>query len=185
MARPRQVSDDEILEAARAALLEEGPSVSVAAIGRRLGVSGPAVLQRMGGREALVTRALCLDGRPAFLEALERGAEGPTREALVDALVSTAAFFEEVVPRLLVARAGGLDLARLQPGDGPPPPVVVRALVARWLAGLGDPARAVGRAEALVGALEARGFQAWLQPGHAPPLRAWVLTLVDAVLPAP
>ena len=40
MARPRQVSDEQILEAARSCFLEHGPAVSTTVIAKRLGISG-------------------------------------------------------------------------------------------------------------------------------------------------
>ena len=49
--RPRLVSDDEILDAARTCLLAHGPSVALSVIGERLNVSGPALLKRFGSKD--------------------------------------------------------------------------------------------------------------------------------------
>ncbi|HEY9182138.1 MAG TPA: helix-turn-helix domain-containing protein, partial [Gammaproteobacteria bacterium] len=78
--RPRQVSDEAILEAARACLLRDGPGVAIARIAEEVGISAPAVLKRFGTKEQLVTRALLSEAPPN----LSSGPDpGPLRPQLV------------------------------------------------------------------------------------------------------
>lgn len=58
MARPQKVSDEEIIEAARACIMEFGPAVSTSTIAKRVDVSAQALLKRFGGKENLVLAAL-------------------------------------------------------------------------------------------------------------------------------
>lgn len=58
MARPQKVSDEEIIEAARACILEFGPAVPTATIAERVDVSAQALLKRFGGKDNLVVAAL-------------------------------------------------------------------------------------------------------------------------------
>ncbi len=82
--RPRRVSDDDILVAARRCLLQQGAAVSLDTIAHCVGVSGPAVLKRFGTKEQLVTRALLSDAPPD----LSGGPEaGPLRPQLVAILL--------------------------------------------------------------------------------------------------
>ncbi len=186
MPRPRQVSDAEILTAARDALVADGPAVPVAAVAERLGITAAAVLKRAGSRDALVAAALCPPGPPPFLDALRAPPEpGPLRPQLARRLAQAGAFFAEVVPLLVVARAGRVALP-LPPGG--PPPALVRAALADFLraaraAGLGGPAHPDAAADLLLGALESWGFSRWLfhQPPEANALRAYVDTLLDGL----
>ena len=57
-ARPRQISDEEILEGACACFLEHGPGVSTQVIADRLGISQPALFKRFNTKEELMISAL-------------------------------------------------------------------------------------------------------------------------------
>ena len=65
-----------ILDAAQACLLAFGPSVSVTVIGKRVGISGPAVLKRFGSKENLVTRALLSEAPPDLSQGPKPGPLG-------------------------------------------------------------------------------------------------------------
>ena len=58
MGRPRTVSDDVILEAARAVFLEQGPGASTQSIADRLSVSQAALFKRFGTKRDLMIAAL-------------------------------------------------------------------------------------------------------------------------------
>ncbi len=53
MGRPRTVSDEVILEAARSVFLEHGPSASTQAIADRLSLSQAALFKRFGTKHVL------------------------------------------------------------------------------------------------------------------------------------
>jgi AcrR family transcriptional regulator len=167
MGRPRTLSDEALLSAAREVFLEEGPHVPVARIAERLGVTHASVFERVGSKEKLLIEALAPE-RPramgAFAEAPPRDA---AREKLVTMLVELMQFFRRVVPGLVVLKtAGHAPFERARRGELPPPIALRRALAA-WL----ERAVEIGAlrhvdcdvvAEGLLGAMEARVFNAYL-----------------------
>lgn len=183
MGRPRQMSDDDILQAARAVFLEHGARAPVSLVAERLGVSQAALFQRVGSKDRLLRSALAA-GAPRCMMALREGpdAQRSERAQLVDMLADLAAFFDEIVPALVVLRAAGVAI-----DSGPvPPPVVLRELFAGWLRrstlGIASPSAV---AELLLGALEARCFNRHVGgPEYAPgDDRAVIRRLVVALLP--
>ena len=103
MARPRQVSDVQILEAARACFLEHGASVSTTVIAKRLGVSQAALFKRFGTKEDLLVAAL-RPGPEMVRELLDWLAEGPDErpipEQLLDLGVRVRSFFGRLLCRI-------------------------------------------------------------------------------------
>jgi AcrR family transcriptional regulator len=186
MARPRQVTDEQILDAARAVFVERGPGVPVAQVARRLGVTQAALFQRLGSKEQLLAAAFAAAAPPALRTfALGPAAGRPVTEQLVELLAGLAGFFARVLPGLVVLRAAGLPTHRTRRGQLPPP-LAIRAALAGWLRRarpeLPDP-EAVS--EALLGALEARAFNrhvggASFAPGEEP---VFIERLVRALLP--
>ncbi len=180
MARPQTISDEAIRVEARACLLEHGPAVSVATIAARLGVSAPALLQRVGSKVALLRLALVPELPADWARSLAEGPalDQPLRPQLTALLQQLEARFAQVVPSLIVARASRLDLSELsaQALDGA---AQVRRATAAWLhrAGAASPE---ALAELLVGAVESRCFLAYM--GGAPPATG-LDELARAVLP--
>jgi len=186
MARPRQVSDAQIEEAARAAFLEHGPSVSLARIAERLGISAPALLKRVGSKDELLLAAMAPDGAAPF-DALLR--DGPVAARAVDAqlveiLVAMTAFLRETMPRLLTLRAGGTPVpAMLGEARGPAP---VRRDLAAWLrraerAGLARVPDPAAMADLLVGVVEARCVMEHLMARRRRGDRRWAERTVRAL----
>lgn len=178
--RPRRVSDEAILEAARACLLTHGPGVSVATIARQLGVTGPALLKRFGSKDRLVAMALLSEEPPD----LSTGpTPGPLRPQLVAILLRTERRVLNAVPRLATMRAGGV---RASQWLDRPYPLRARQNLHAWLQkarethGLEHPDLAAA-ADLLVSLVEAREFLAWVEPSWAKPGRTWATRAVDAV----
>jgi AcrR family transcriptional regulator len=163
MARPRQISDAQIDAAARATFVERGPSAPVALVAERLGVSHAALLQRAGSKEKLLLRAL----RPGVPEVIARLALPPPPRAQAAARLEALLrdlldFHERMLPGLMVLRAGGLPTA--PPAGAEPPTLVVRRLLTAWLARAArlPRRRAAAVAEGILGAIEARCFNAYV-----------------------
>jgi len=178
--RPRTVSDKNILEAARTCLLDNGPSVTVAAIAERLGVSGPAILKRFGSKENLVMRALLSEPPPD----LSNGpGAGPLRAQLVETLLHTERLLLGAVPRLATLRAGGTKASQWL---DKPHPRRARASLRGWLEkarkthGLSHPDLEAA-ADLLISLVEARGFLSWVEPTWVEPGDAWASRAVDAL----
>lgn len=188
MARPRSITDEEIHQAAREVFIEHGPNAPVSLIAERLGVSHAALFGRVGTKEQLLLEALC-PGRPL---AVERFTESPpaegARDRLIEILTELMAFFQRVVPNLVVLRAAGHSMAELPPREGAPP-VALRWSLTRWLeraseVGALPPVRSWAVAEGLLGAMEARCFNRYLGGGAFAPGDdgAFVRELVEGLL---
>jgi AcrR family transcriptional regulator len=174
MVRPKQISDSDLLHAAREAFLRDGPKTAVAQIAERLGVSAAALFQRVGSKAQLMLLAL-LPGAPAALAAL---AQAPATDRAVsiqlyELLLELMEFLAAVVPSMIVLRAAGLfpppKKARKKGGTAEdaesyvPAPVALRDKLALWLSAAERDGRIKLRdpracAEALLGAMEARCF---------------------------
>lgn len=133
MARPVTIRREDILEAARRLFIEQGFSVSTAAIAREAGVSEGSIFKRFPTKEELFREAMCMGGPDLDLEA--RAGRGDAREELVQVTLRLLAFFEDLVPRLLRlwAQTGESpgDMLRRKGEDAPPLRVIRR--VAEYL----------------------------------------------------
>lgn len=178
MPRPRQVSDEQIDAAARSVFLEHGHSAPVSVVAAKLGVSHAALLQRAGSKDNLLLRALSprtskspalSPGEsprraPGLHEIVLRLREGPpdvgrTRR-LAALLLELHTFLGEMLPGLIVLRARGLPTG--PPPGSEAPTVLLRRVLAEWLGRteVVTKKRAPAIAEALLGAIEARCFNA-------------------------
>lgn len=187
MARPRQVTDEQILETAREAFIEGGPSVSTAVIAERLGVSQAALFKRFGTKEALLVAALVPPERPSWVRMVEGGPDDrPLTTQLVEIGMAVSAFFEELVPRIMTLRSHGVCPHELYREHETPAPVSGKRAMAAWLErarGRGlirdvDPETA---AMLFLGSLHMRAFLHHIEgtPSDERPLEDQVTRLVD------
>lgn len=166
MARPRTVSDEQILDAARRLIRTRGPHVPVEAIAAEVGVSQQAVLKRFGSRDQLLIATLRPPPTPAFFAALE---QGPDRRPFVEQLTEISA----AVAALIVSQAQDFAALRwssasirdvLVPPDAPPAPLAAIRRVSAWLQRCAERGLirhdidAEATALALIGALQARSL---------------------------
>ena len=102
MPRPKTVSDEEIVSAARDVFLERGPSAPLSEIAKRVGLSQPALSQRFGSKRQLLEAALMPRSLPAWVAALEAGPDDrPFREQLVELAGSARRVLAEALPSIL------------------------------------------------------------------------------------
>ena len=164
MARPRQVSDEEILLAARACFLTHGPGVSTTVIASQLGISQAALFKRFGTKRELMFSALLPPSRPQWIARVEQGPdERPIPEQLLEIANAVSSFFDDLIPRMATLKASGCDLQRAMARFDVPPPVRgIKALTA-WF----DTAQRQGRLGAIepgstammfLGSLQGRAF---------------------------
>lgn len=133
MARPQTVSDDEILDTALNCLLEQGPSVSMDVIARRLGVSSQALLKRFHSRKKLVIAALRLPEKLPWHCLVEAGPDDrPVRAQLNDIVRAVAEFLIDVVRRMAVLRWSGIDPRDMLETYVEPPPLVDLRILSEW-----------------------------------------------------
>ena len=165
MARPRQITDEQILTATRACVLAQGPQVPLDTVAAELGVTGPALLKRFGSRQALLLEALKPPALMPFAEEFARGpsADVPLVEQLDALFLQVFAFFAEVVPCVVALRESGIPHDKVFE-KGASPLQAIQALT-RWVElaverGLAqsDAPESVGTA--MLGALQTRAFTA-------------------------
>jgi AcrR family transcriptional regulator len=134
MARPVTITDDQILEAARAVFLEEGFNASTATIARRAGISEGTLFKRYETKEKLFFAALQVPLVPPWAAELEGYVgQGNLRRNLVTVCLSIIRCLEDVIPRVMVAWGSRVrrDLFRGMPE---PPHLRERRLLAKFLA---------------------------------------------------
>lgn len=135
MARPRTVSDEQILEAVRQSVLEHGPRVSLNEVASRVGVSQPALLKRFGSRQQLILSALVPRIPAPWLSHLEAGPDGsPLREQLEGLVGRLARDMEGRLPCWSALRESGIPHEEVFAAMKPPPPVVALKAMTGWLA---------------------------------------------------
>jgi AcrR family transcriptional regulator len=191
MGRPRQVTDDQIDEAARATFVRHGASAPVSLVAKALGISQAALFHRAQSKEELLLRALRprVPAAAAALAALAAGPQaGAIRDQLQSVLAGLLAHLEEVTPCLAVLRSAGLPVGRGPQNE--PPTVLLRRRLGEWLARASAAGQASVRhpdviAEALLGALEARAFNRYLGGSSFTPEsdQAFLRRLVEGLVP--
>lgn len=171
MARPRQVTDEQILSAMRAAVLEHGAGVSLDVVAARLKVTSPALLKRFGTRQQLMLQSLQPPGAPAWLKDLEKGPDArPLDVQLTEHFERLWTYFSEVIPCVAALRESGVPHEKIFEGKTSAPIHAIRT-IAGWL----EKARAKQLIEtrscesvatAILGALQTRAFTAHVAKVH-------------------
>lgn len=114
MGRPRAISDEEIIAAARRCFLERGTGISAAEIGTELGVSHTTLFNRFGSKEGLMLAALGAPKEIGWVAALEAGPDSrPFRDQLVEHLKVMSTYFQELQAGIALLEASGIDSAKV------------------------------------------------------------------------
>jgi AcrR family transcriptional regulator len=132
MARPRLVTDEQILKTMRASVLEHGPQVSLDLVAERLGVTGPALLKRFGTRQHLMVEALKPPDEPSWVKTNREFDERPLEAQLETLFTDIWEFFAEAVPCVMALRESGIDNEHWEKMVRPGPLRGLAALI-RWL----------------------------------------------------
>lgn len=132
MARPRNTTDRQILEEARACFLEHGAGVSTTQIAERLGISHGVLFQRFGTKEQLLRAALLPSPVQPWMAQVQAGPdERDLRAQLLELAEEISTYLERIVPALAVLRSAGLQPESV--GERRElPPVRARREVAAW-----------------------------------------------------
>lgn len=172
MARPKSVSDEQVLEAARALFIELGHTAPIQTLAQRLGVSHAALFQRFGSKRALLIEAM----RPSCdVRWPEEVAIGPTQEGLREELLALCesiwAFLMANLPRIRVLQAAGVLPEEIF-AQGGVHPFVACARVEEWLrrgveAGLFAPCDTRAVAAGIVAAVFGRVQMSRLAASHS------------------
>jgi AcrR family transcriptional regulator len=139
MGRPREVTDEQIVMAARRCFLKRGAGVSAADIAKELGVSHTTLFNRFGSKEGLMLAAL---GPPtekiAWVAALEEGPDDrPIREQLIEHARVMSAFFQDLQAGFGILQAAGIDVTKAhkvqKKGKGVSAPEQAYVALVGWL----------------------------------------------------
>ncbi|MBL9037839.1 MAG: TetR/AcrR family transcriptional regulator [Archangium sp.] len=134
MARPRLISDAQILDATRKAVFDEGAHVSLDVIADSLGVSQPALLKRFGTRKDLMLAALRPPEVPTFTAQVDAGPDDrPLGVQLGEVFNVVCAYFEEHAPRLTALRESGIPICDIFPKNTLPTPLRTTKTLQGWL----------------------------------------------------
>lgn len=110
MGRPREVTDEQIVAAARRCFLKRGAGVSAADIARELGVSHTTLFNRFGSKEGLMLAALGPPSSIEWVEALAAGPDArPIREQLIEHAKGMSDFFHDLQAGFGILHAAGID----------------------------------------------------------------------------
>jgi AcrR family transcriptional regulator len=188
MPRPKQVSDEQLLLAARKVFLKDGFKAPVSAVAKELGVTPAALFHRVKSKELLFIHALwpkdppelkILEGRPA--------AGRRVQEQLIEILFSLTAYLSHAVPAIFHLHSGGVPVGRKH--ERSPPLLRLHFALAKWLRYAASRKRirignATVAAEALLGALETRYLRGYLLGETFTPAanRAFVRALVAEII---
>lgn len=134
MARPKQMSDEELLKIALECFLENGANVSAQTIADKVGLSQPALFKRFGTKEELFLQAVIPPEDFPVIEWIDAGpASDPLRPQLEELLERVAEMLDWVMPRVQLLRE-----ARIPPGTAmsrykTPPPVKLIQSIAGFI----------------------------------------------------
>ena len=135
MARPRQFTDDEILDGARRCFIEHGPGVSTNHIAQEIGVSQATLFKRFGTKQQLMVAALASRPATPVLGRLEAGpTDAPLLEQLHGLARDMATMFDRVLPCVMTLWAAGRNPIDLWPDPEQAPPIRARRALAAFFA---------------------------------------------------
>jgi AcrR family transcriptional regulator len=134
MGRPKEVTDEQIVAAARRCLLDRGAGVPAAEIARELGVSHTTLFNRFGSKEALMIAALGPPERLPWAARLDAGPdERPVPEQLIEIGREMSTYFRDLGAGFAVLRAAGITPDRVFEGRKEPTPVQAYKALSGWL----------------------------------------------------
>lgn len=136
MGRPKEITDEQIVVAARRCFLARGAGVSAVEIGRELGVSHTTLFNRFGSKEGLMLAALGPPHDIPWVPTLDAGpvAGKPVRAQLIAHAKVMSAYFLDLQAAFGVLQAAGIDPGRATCArtNGSPAAEGLRALIG-WL----------------------------------------------------
>ncbi len=136
MARPKTISREQILDAARELFLEQGFKVSTATIAKAAGISEGTIFKRFSTKDILFSEAMC----PRQLEPdlMPVPGVGEVPQALTQLAERLIALYRELIPRLLRLWAHSTPgeqtpMQRMQCAEGTSPPMRLIAMLTEYL----------------------------------------------------
>lgn len=168
VARPRQISDEQILKTMRSSVLQHGPAVSLDLVAAQLNVTSPALIKRFGTRRALMIAALRPSDDNVFLRRVAQGPDDrPLQVQLEEVISSFSEVASDAMPCMFALRESGIPFEEVFPASAEPPQLRALRAMTRWLGQMSDRGLADGTAletaaTALVGAITTRAVTSHL-----------------------
>ncbi len=134
MARPRTISNEQILETAAAIFLERGPTTPINEIAAAMGISEGTIFKRFATKDELFRQALAFE--PPDLAPYLKAQVGlaPVAETLAAVVRQLIAFYVGMIPRVMMLRHGGaFDPMKEFKGDPEAPPLRVLHALTSYL----------------------------------------------------
>lgn len=142
MVRPRQFTDDELLDGARKCFIEHGPGVSTNHIADEIGVSQATLFKRFGTKQQLMVAALAPRPNMDILLRIEDGpTDAPIEDQLRELASQMAGMFDRLLPCLMTLWGAGKNPHEMFPDKSQAPPVRARKAMAVFF----EKAQAQGR----------------------------------------
>ncbi len=140
MARPTSITDEQILEAARAVFLEKGIQATTAEVARRAGVAEGSIFNRFKTKQALFQCCMATNFDDIeWLKILrESTGKGDVEQALTRTGLAMMDFFRTLLPIMMMSwsnTAAG-ELPPHLSGDNPPPVRALREVAAYFEAAI-------------------------------------------------
>lgn len=133
MARPRKITNEQIVEAARRAFLQHGHAVTTAMIAQEAGVSEGTIFKRFPNKEALFRAAMGLPELEIIEELQAMAGRGTIRDNLLCLASQILVFMRAMVPRLtMLTSHGGFDPLEYLREHPDPAPLRGLRLVAQY-----------------------------------------------------
>ncbi len=103
MARPITITDEQILEAARAVFLKDGFNASTVEIAQRAGVAEGTLFRRFANKEGLFRAAIRAPAIPSWVRELDnRSGQGEMRDNLMQIVREIIHFAQERIPFVML-----------------------------------------------------------------------------------
>lgn len=132
MARPRKITNEQILKAAQTVFLKQGFGASTQEIATEAGISEGSIFKRFPTKEALFIAAMGMSKVSSVISFTEGMAgQGDLQENLKVIGLKMISFIQELLPKMMMVRSKGLPLPPMLTDSGMAPPVrVIKALTA-------------------------------------------------------
>lgn len=125
MARTPSITDEEILEAARAVFFEHGFQAPTAEVARRAGISEGTIFRRFPTKHDLFVAAMGIPSKPQWIETVTQfqDDDAPIRQRLTRLAGEILDFFDDLLPKVSLVMGSGTHPHDIFEGFDEPPPV--------------------------------------------------------------
>ncbi len=132
MARPTQITDEQILNAAREVFLERGFQATSAEVARRARVAEGSIFKRFKTKHALFAAAMHTE-EPEWIRGLaQRSGKGDLKQQLTELGLEIVSFFRQLMPIIMMSwsNPGPNGLPDVLSSPNPPPLRAIQKLAA-------------------------------------------------------